>query len=256
VSALSPDYMASEKPLIGTVDRATARSRYTPGSLGCEAVCTYFARPVKWRFLGQLASLLALLAAGVLVDASSAWATVGVGVQAAPVSMPAPARPGTTSSFPSVYVINTGTQSAEYSLKIERLSTGNERTVPAGWVSFGEENFVLQPHRSTTVGVRLKLPSTADFGQYMTDIVASTTARGSGGAAAGAAAATKLVFAVSAPSPRGLSPADIVLIAAGGLVVIGGTQVGRHRRRRGDPHRLAAPPGSEVQHGSVKAQAQ
>jgi hypothetical protein len=192
---------------------------------------------MSWRRGRQLIWALSLSLAGVIGGAGAAWATVGVGVQAAPVVLSAPARPGTTSAFPSVYVINTGTESAEYSLKVERLSTGDELAVPPSWVTFEEQDFKLLPHRATTVAVRLKLPPTATTGQYMTDIVVSTSARGSGIAAAGAAAATKLVFTVGATSSRGLSPTEVGVTGAGGLVVVAGIAVGRKRRRRGDRSR-------------------
>ena len=228
--------MASALPPIGTVSLAATRGCH-PRSLGCKPCCRSFAQPVTGRAWRWLTWFLALSAAGLVGETSTAWATVGVGVQAAPVAMSAPARPGTTSAFPSVYVINTGTQSAEYSLKVERLSTGDELAVPDSWVSFGEQDFMLRPHRATTVAVRLKLPSTASAGQYMTDIVASTSARGSGSAAAGAAAATKLVFTVVATSSSGLSPSEVGAIAAGSLAVVVGIAAGRKRRRRGDRHR-------------------
>src|SRR6202008_3287115 len=78
------------------------------------------------------ASVLAVLAVP-----AAAQASVGVGIQAGPVQLSGAAHPGGSYALPPVYVVNTGTQEESLAVRIERLSPGQARAVPAGWISPG-----------------------------------------------------------------------------------------------------------------------
>jgi hypothetical protein len=184
---------------------------------------------------GRLSVISALAVGFLCLWTSGAGATVGAGVQAAPVVLAQPAHPGQQNvALPRVYVVNTGTQTSRYRLRVERLSTGNQLPVPAGWVSFGDEGFRLAPHQAVTVAVRLSLPKDARAGKYMTDVVASTAPLLGGGASEGAAAATKLEFTLS-PLSTGLGPLWLALIAIALVIAVAGVVALRTRRKTVGP---------------------
>ncbi|HTW05885.1 MAG TPA: hypothetical protein VME46_00125 [Acidimicrobiales bacterium] len=206
-------------------------------------------------FAGRLSVISALAIAVLCLWSSGAGATVGAGVQAAPVVLAHPAHPGQQNvSFPRVYVVNTGTQTSRYRLRVERLSTGNQMPVPAGWVSFGDEGFLLAPHQAITVTVSLSLPKDAKAGKYMTDVVASTAPLAGGGASEGAAAATKLEFTLS-PLSSGFDPLWLVFIAIALVIAVAGVVVLQKRRRTVGPGlRGASPTSPQVTHRQLSRQ--
>jgi hypothetical protein len=131
----------------------------------------------------------------------SASASIGVGVQANPVSLGQVAHPGASYPLPSLYVVNTGTQAESMSARVERLSPGAAHTVPASWIHISALRGQLMPERSAQFSLELVLPSDAKPGTYQSDIVVSgSTAPVSAGINLGAAAATKLEFRIT-PAP-------------------------------------------------------
>jgi hypothetical protein len=53
-----------------------------------------------------------------------ASASIGVGVQANPVSLGNTAHPGATYTLPSLYIVNTGTQAESMTVRVERKTVG------------------------------------------------------------------------------------------------------------------------------------
>jgi hypothetical protein len=158
-------------------------------------------------------------------------ASVGVGVQAGPVSLGNVAHPGNSYALPPVYVVNTGTQPESVSVRIERLSHGSGRAVPAAWIQPGP-SVQLAPHQSARIPLELIVPAGARSGAYLSDVVAAGSVTISAGQAnLGVAAATKLEFRVGPGAAQGLWPAVPAWLvwAAGGLLLVAISAFGLRR---------------------------
>ena len=173
--------------------------------------------------LGMAAGILWL---GVQVAAK---ADVGTGVGARPIVLEALAHPGHTYRLPGLYVINTGTVSSTYHIRVEHLSPGPLRTVPPGWVQFERNNFLLRPKESASVPMTLSIPADAASGKYSSDLVAGAVApSGSGPFIPGAEAATELRFEVGEGGFPWPWPWWAYAIAA--TAAVSATAVGMQRR--------------------------
>lgn len=150
-----------------------------------------------WR-IGPAVGLLATAILILALPLGAAADDVGVGVNASPIALGSQAQSGSIHRLPDLYVVNTGTGASIYHLKVEELSPGEGRAVPASWVHFARNNFQLQPKASAAVLLTLNVPADAQSGRYVSDLVVGTVPqRHLDGAVAGAQAATKLVFRVS-----------------------------------------------------------
>jgi hypothetical protein len=137
----------------------------------------------------------------------AAQASVGVGVQAAPVRLGNVAHAGGSYALPPVYVINTGTQPEKISVRVERLSKGTGRAVPPSWVQATGSGVQLSPRQSARLPLELVVPGGAKPGRYLSDVVVAGSAVISAGRAnLGVAAATRLEFSVAPGSPPGFFP--------------------------------------------------
>jgi hypothetical protein len=161
---------------------------------------------------------------------AASYASVGVGVQAGPVRLTGAAHPGGQYALPPVYVVNTGTQPESVVIAIERISPGNGRTVPAGWIAVSSAPVRLAHAQSARIPLSLTVPVHAAPGRYFSDVVAKGTAPlSAGGANLGVAAATDLEFTVvpgavttaSGNVPGWLLPyvAAVILAAAAAVVI-------------------------------------
>ena len=166
--------------------------------------------------------LLAVIAA---LAAAPAQADVGAGVAAVPITAAHPLTRGGTHVLPALFVKNTGTVAAVYTISVQRLSEGKGATVPPAWVRFGKNGFLLQAGESTTVPVTVAVPDDAALGDYFSNVVASAAPDSPSGAVSiGAAAATSLSFEVvaaagpSAPLPPGLM---VGVLAVLGVLLLG-----------------------------------
>ena len=127
----------------------------------------------------------------------AAEASIGVGIQAGPVRLAGVAHPGGSYALPAVYVVNTGTEDESLAIRIERLSSGQGRPVPAGWIRPGAA-VQLSHSESARIPLELVVPEAARPGQYLTDVVVKGSAGLSRGSATlDVAAATKLEFQVA-----------------------------------------------------------
>jgi len=128
---------------------------------------------------------------------AAAFADVGAGVGASPIVLAPTATPGREYSLPPLYVMNTGTVTSSYKLRVEQFSPHSGRSVPERWISFARNDFVLAPKAYSYVKLTLSVPSGAPAGSYTSDLVAGTVAGHVGaGTVAAAQAATKLMFSV------------------------------------------------------------
>jgi len=168
--------------------------------------------------------------AGLLLSPLAASADIGTGVGANPIQLPNPVDAGHVYTMPQLYVVNTGTQAATYSVKVQALAQTGGQTVPAAWIEFGKNDFQLQPKESTVVPIKLDLPNGAPSGSYSSDLLVGTVTPGqqAGGATVGAAAAAKLSFSVAKPGPHIPWPwpwwaylaAGAALLGSGGALAI------------------------------------
>jgi hypothetical protein len=130
-------------------------------------------------------------------------ASVGVGVQASPVSLGSMAHRGQRYALP-LDVVNTGTEAEAVSVRVERLTRGPGRTVPPSWIQFAGPAMQLAPGKAARVSLELVVPGGATPGEYLSDIVVSGAAAGQPGMGnLGVAAATKLEFSVSSAPAQG-----------------------------------------------------
>ena len=162
---------------------------------------------------------------GLLAWPAAAQASVGVGIQAGAVRLAGTAHPGGSYALPAVYVVNTGTQDESLSLRVERLSAGSAKPVPASWVHVGDP-VRLSHGQSARISLELHVPATARAGQYLSDVVVRGSASLSDGSAhLGVAAATKLQFRIvpGVVSAAWFSMPGWVLLGVGVVVLLAGT---------------------------------
>ena len=150
-----------------------------------------------------------------------AQASIGVGVQGNPVRLRGVAQPGSSYPLPPVYVVNTGTQDESISMRVQRLSRGPGRAVPASWIQFTGDGMQLQAGQSVRIPVQLAVPDGAAPGKYLSDVVVvGSAAVAAGKTNLGAAAATKLEFSVGRASAAGLAFPSWKLWATAGLLLV------------------------------------
>jgi hypothetical protein len=174
---------------------------------------------------------LGVVALAVLGPAPAAQASIGVGIQANPVTLSAAVRAGGSYTLPSLYVVNTGSQAESITVEVKRLSSGTGQTVPASWIKVGSTGGQLQARQQELIPLQLNAPAGAKPGRYRSDLVVTGSAgpaASAGGVQFGAAAATGLEFSI-VPGPvsddfLGLPPWKwwlIGIVALGGLVWFG-----------------------------------
>jgi hypothetical protein len=166
-----------------------------------------------------------IVATSIVVGAAGSVAAsgnTGAGVGANPIVLSAVARPGRVYQLPSLYVVNTGTSPSHYRLKVEQFAPHAGRAVPPSWISFDRNGFLLKAKESTTIELRLTVPSRAATGKYVSDIVAGTEAGTKvSGAVASAQAATQLMFTVGTGSASSLRwPWWVYLVIGCGITFI------------------------------------
>jgi len=170
--------------------------------------------------LGLVAVLLGVWAP---VAALPAAASVGVGIQTNPVLLSGSAHPGGSYRLPSLYVVNTGSQTETLSLQVERLQGTAKGTnaVPRSWIqtSWTSSSQVPAGH-SVNIPLQLVTPANATSGSYSSDIVVTGSPQLTGGGVRfGAAAATGLEFRITPGPPGGLPAWKLWTLAA--LITIG-----------------------------------
>ena len=153
----------------------------------------------------------------------AASASIGVGVQANPVSLGNMAHPGATYTLPSLYIVNTGTQAESMTIRVERLSAETGRAIPESWIRVTALGGQLPPRQSARIPLELVTPADARPGSYQSDIVVTGSAAPvTAGIHLGAAAATRLKFTITPGPPGGswLSVPAWTWWVIGGLVLL------------------------------------
>jgi hypothetical protein len=182
------------------------------------------ARPAMRAMRRCLAAAVVIPAAVALLIAfpALAQASIGVGVQGAPVRLGHVAKRGESYALTAVYVVNTGTQAESISLHVQRFTHRPGITVPPSWIHFSSNGVSLAAHDSARIPLQLVVPAGAEPGQYRSDIVVVGSAGVTVGRAnLGVAAATGLEFTVGQGSVQGAGFRPWMLWTLGGLLLLG-----------------------------------
>lgn len=181
--------------------------------------------------------LLRATVAGILLvcpvafwPAPSAYASVGVGIQADPVRLTGDAHPGGTFTLPDLYVVNTGSQAESISVSVERMNAIRTTLgVPGSWIQASSVPNLLSPGQAVRIPLRLVTPGNARPGHYASSIVVTGIVQPDPGSPVrfSAAAATGVQFSIIPSAPAGYPAWKIWLVVA---VLLGAavTIVGRH----------------------------
>jgi hypothetical protein len=171
--------------------------------------------------LTAILTTLGVLAPGMAFAAGS----IGIGIQAEPITLSTAVTPGHHYRFPTAYVVNKGTEGVVAKFEVRRFNGGTGHDIPASWITFPTPYVLLKPGQSVHIPIVLNLPKSAALGKYQSDVFVETAtkANASGvGAQVGAAAATKIEFTVSGHSVPSPSRNYIPLVAylGGGILLL------------------------------------
>jgi len=123
-------------------------------------------------------------------------AKMGVGVNLGKIEIDEPLKPGGVYQFPSIGVINTGDEAAEYRLTVTYHEKQEQLRPAAEWFRFNPSFFRLEPGKSQNVEIALTLPLKATPGNYFAYLEAYPVIAAGPGTTVGIAAATKTYFTV------------------------------------------------------------
>lgn len=136
---------------------------------------------------------------GVLVFATSAYASIGVGVGTGKIVVNDVLRPGQIYILPSLTVLNTGDETSNYKVSITYHEQQPELMPSQDLFQFSPETFELAPGEAKIVDINLNLPLKIEPGKYFAYLEASPSATTStaSGTSVGVAAAAKLYFEIA-----------------------------------------------------------
>jgi len=126
------------------------------------------------------------------------FARIGVGVGIGKMEVEKKLKPGMVLQLPSLPILNTGDELAEYETTVEYHEGVPELRPPREWLSFNPQKFYLEPGKVQQVEVILSIPLKAQPGDYFCYLEGHPLIKksGQGGAAIGIAAAAKLYFTI------------------------------------------------------------
>jgi len=154
--------------------------------------------------VSSMACLAVVLVNLMCIAVAQGAGSIGVGIQAEPITLATTAQSGHVYHFPTFYVINNGKQPITARFNIEPLNKGAQHVLPAAWISFPTPAVPLQPGESAHVPLILHVPVDAATGTYLSDVVVHAQSLGASsgvGAQVSAAAAAKVAFTVSTKDP-------------------------------------------------------
>jgi len=135
----------------------------------------------------------------VIFSKTNALAKLGVGVGTGKIVVEEKLKPGQIYKLPSLSIVNTGDEPANYAAGVEFLENQKEEKPPREWFSFDPQGeFYLEPGQSKDVEIRLNIPLKARPGEYFAFLEGHPTKKAEGGATTiGVSAAAKLYFSVA-----------------------------------------------------------
>jgi hypothetical protein len=148
-------------------------------------------------YLGLLSVALLL---GLLLVPPQAHADPGVEMTSGNIIVEDGISPGRTYHLPSITITNTGDQPGDYVMVLSYKLGPTQRSIPAGWVSFEPQRFLLNAQQSQEVGVTLSIPDDGFRpGDYFAYIESHQVSQVTGDVV-GTAIATRLGFTLPASS--------------------------------------------------------
>lgn len=162
---------------------------------------------------------------------NAALAKLGVGVGLGKINIDEQLTPGGIYKLPSLPVLNTGDEAADYEVEVTFLSEQEQRKPETSWFNFKPQSFRLEPGKSQTVEVAMTLPVGTRAGDYFAFLEAHPVKKGEG-VTIGIAAATKLNFTVKPAGILGAiierirtflennSPISYYVLGATGVVIL------------------------------------
>ena len=133
----------------------------------------------------------------VLVFPFSVYARLGVGVATGKIVVDDKLKPGMIYNLPTLTVLNTGDEEAEYEVGISYHEDQSELRPKKEWFEFSPQKFFLKPGEGQKIEVKLNLPIKAEPGDYFAYLEGRPLKKSeSGQTSIGIAAATKLYFTV------------------------------------------------------------
>ena len=106
--------------------------------------------------------------------------------------------PGRTYHLPSIVITNTGDQPGDYVMVLSYRLDRKQRTIPAEWISFEPQRFLLNPQQSQDVDVIISIPKDGFRpGDYFAYIESHQVSQANGDIV-GTAIATRLGFTLPA----------------------------------------------------------
>ena len=124
-----------------------------------------------------------------------AHADVGVGVSLGNIKVEDALTPGGHYRLPTLSVLNTGSDPAQFEVVVSFAADQRERRPPEEWFVFTPQRFPLEPSAAQAVAISLDLPANAGPGDYFAFLEAHPIAERQG-VSIGVAAATKLSFSI------------------------------------------------------------
>jgi len=102
----------------------------------------------------------------VLVFPFSVYARLGVGVATGKIVVDDKLKPGMIYNLPTLTVLNTGDEEAEYEVGISYHEDQSELRPKKEWFEFSPQKFFLKPGEGQKIEVKLNLPIKAEPGDY------------------------------------------------------------------------------------------
>jgi len=125
-------------------------------------------------------------------------ARIGVGVATGKIQVEEQLKPGMMYTLPSLTVLNTGDEPADYEVAITYQEGQKENKPLEEWFTFSPKEFRLEPGKAQPVEIRLNVPIKTvpgDYFAYLEGHPAQTSESGS--TRIGVAAASKLYFTIA-----------------------------------------------------------
>ncbi len=143
--------------------------------------------------MGAVALIFPIVA---MMPSLPAVAAPGVGISTGKIEVEENLQPGARYHLPSLAVINTGDETAEYEVGLAFHSEQPELRPDEDWFSYTPRTFTLEPGAVQEVAIDILLPITVESGQYFA-YLEGRPVQSSTGSTVGIAAAAKLHFSVS-----------------------------------------------------------
>ena len=115
----------------------------------------------------SLLILIAFLLLGVMATETTISGDAGVGIMPSQIEVDESLLPGGYRVLPSLQVINTGDQTANYEVHVTSLQEQNEMKPDSDYFAFYPSTFALEPGANQVISISLNIPINAEPGDYL-----------------------------------------------------------------------------------------